>query len=205
MWSVCSRRSEPSTASRIVARLIGAPPRTASCVVPGDLGGQNHLVAPAAAGEPAAEDLLGPPHGLGPDRVDRVDLGGVPEEDATLQRHVHLGVALGLGVLAAPGHRPEAELRDSQAGPAKRYGLHVGSPEDGLFWAGGRRLVCRAGGGKPAGSAKNKLRSLRAAAMSLPVLHGRQERRPVHPLPGEPGRGCDARAFGPIPVSFTPA
>lgn len=83
-----------------------------------DLRREDHLVAGAAALEPAAEDLLGRALRLRLGR-DRVELGRVEEIDPLIERIVELRVALGLGVLLAPRHGPEADRRDAKAGAAK--------------------------------------------------------------------------------------
>lgn len=58
-----------------------------------------------------AHDLLGAPVGVGLDRQ-RVDLGGVDEVDAALEREVQQRVRLAFGVLRREGHRAEADARD---------------------------------------------------------------------------------------------
>src|SRR5690606_29970935 len=47
-------------------------------------------------------------------------------------RHGDLGVAFCLGVLAAPGHGPQAYIGDLEVGAAKRLELHEEFPCDGL-------------------------------------------------------------------------
>src|SRR5690606_23335022 len=81
-------------------------------------------VALAVALEPVADDLLGAPGSLGAARHG-VDLGSVHEIEPGLERHVDLGVSLGLGVLAAPGHGAQAKFGDPQIGAAKRLQFHV--------------------------------------------------------------------------------
>ena len=86
---------------------VGAP--AAYPVAPagaGDLGGDHEPVA-VVAGKPAAEILLGPALGFGP-RRHRIHLRGVDEVDPAIDRQVELGVRVGLAVLLAPGHGPEA-------------------------------------------------------------------------------------------------
>ena len=87
------------------------------------LGGQHDPVAPAAALEPGSDDALGRPLRLRP-RRDRVELRGVEEVDAPVDRVIHLRMALGLGVLLAPGHGSEADLADGEAGAAERAFAH---------------------------------------------------------------------------------
>ena len=88
-----------------------------------DLGGKDHLVAVALGLHPAADDLFGPPLRLCLGR-DRVEFGGVDEIDAARKGQVHLGVAFGLGVLLAPGHRTQADLGDKKIGPTETAFVH---------------------------------------------------------------------------------
>jgi hypothetical protein len=83
-----------------------------------DLGGDDYPVALAARLQPRAEEALGIALRLGA-RRDGIDLGGVDEIDAAPERAVELGVALGLGVLLAPGHAAQRDRRDFQIGPAQ--------------------------------------------------------------------------------------
>jgi hypothetical protein len=89
-----------------------------------DLGGDHHLVAPGEVGQRVAEDLLA---GAG-----RVDVGGVEEVDALLERAPDEPAAL-LGRqrprVSSPGglpeaHAPEADARDVQAGASKFDVIH---------------------------------------------------------------------------------
>jgi len=69
----------------------------------GDLGGDNHLVAVLARGDPASDDALSRTLSL-PPRRDGIDFRRVNEVDAALEGVVQLRMALGLAVLFAPGH-----------------------------------------------------------------------------------------------------
>ena len=127
MWSVCSRRRLSSQAWRMWQRRQPrrVRPRVAAAV---DLGGQHDLLPPAAAlGEPAADDLLG--------LAAAVDVGGVEEVDAGLERRVHDLVAVGLVGLRPEVHRAEAQRADPQAGAAEVAIVH------------GRNLPTMAGSG----------------------------------------------------------
>ncbi len=85
------------------------------------LGGEHDLVAaPAALGEPPADDLLGDTLA----ELPSVDVGRVEEVDAVLERAVHDGVAVGFGGLGAEVHRAEAQPADRQAGAAEIRVLH---------------------------------------------------------------------------------
>ena len=118
-----------STASTICARAL---PRQRSRSLrsqfilraPRDLGGDHHLVAHLARVEPSADDRLGAALRLRL-RRDGVDLRGVEEVDAALDRIVHLRVAFGLGVLLAEGHGAERERAHLYAGPAEFPILHA--------------------------------------------------------------------------------
>jgi hypothetical protein len=93
------------------ADILEAPVR------PDDLGGENHLVAFLAAGEPGADDALGIAKAfLG--RRHRVHLRRVPEIDAALQRVIHLGMAVRLAVLPPPGHGAQADRADADVSPS---------------------------------------------------------------------------------------
>ena len=74
----------------------------------GHLGSQHHPVA-APFGDPSADDLLGPPHGFGGNRVHGIHLGRVQKIHPRPQRPVDLGMPFGLGVLAAPRHGAKAK------------------------------------------------------------------------------------------------
>lgn len=87
------------------------------------LGRQHHAVAVVARLHPRADDALGASLRFG-FRRDRIELGRVDEVDAVLEREVELDVAVGLGVLLAEGHRPEADFRDKDAGAAKPALFH---------------------------------------------------------------------------------
>ena len=113
----------------IQPRLAIAHPAEAAGRRTDDLAGEDHPVALAARLEPAADHLLRLAVGVGGGR-DGVHLRRVPEIDAAVERGVHLGMAFGLGVLAAPGHGAQADGADRQAGSAERTILH---PERSLF------------------------------------------------------------------------
>lgn len=68
---------------------------------PRELAGEDDPVPSAARLEPGADDLLGAPLRLGPCR-NRISLCGIEEIDPAIDRHVHLGMAVGFGVLLAP-------------------------------------------------------------------------------------------------------
>ena len=89
-----------------------------------DLGGDDDLLAPVGAGEPAPQDFLAQPPGLAPDGRG-IHLGVVDEVDAGLERRLDLGVSLGLRVLPAPGHGSEAERADLDIGVAELAVFHV--------------------------------------------------------------------------------
>jgi hypothetical protein len=85
-----------------------------------ELGGEHGaLAATAAAGEPAAEDLLGLA-GLG-----AVAVGGVEEVEAVLVSGVHDRVAVGLAGAGAEVHRAQAQRGDLEAGAAELAIVHV--------------------------------------------------------------------------------
>jgi len=63
----------------------------------------------ALTGEPSADNGFGAALSFEFGRH-RIDLGGVEDVDAAVDRIVHLPVALRLGVLLAEGHGAEAEL-----------------------------------------------------------------------------------------------
>jgi hypothetical protein len=89
----------------------------------GRLGGQDDPIAPAAGGEPFADDLLGAATGL-PARRGGIHLGGIDEIDAPIQGIVHLLEALGLAVLLAPGHGAQADDADLDVAAAQSPVLH---------------------------------------------------------------------------------
>ena len=109
---------------------------------PGGLGREDHLVALSASGEPAPDDLLGPAIGLGAGRHG-IHLRRVPEIDALIEGVVHLAMALGLAVLLAPGHGPEADGADMDIGAAQAAALHE-QFSIGREGAGGWRNACDA-------------------------------------------------------------
>ncbi len=105
-----------------------------------DLGRQHGLLAPAAAlREPPADDLLG----LGA----AVDVGGVEEVHARLQRRVHQLVARRLVGVRAEVHGAEAQRADAEAGAAEEAVVHAGNlPRRRPHQiAGGRRVERPAG------------------------------------------------------------
>src|SRR3712207_2500067 len=90
-----------------------------------DLGGQHRLLAAlAAAGEPAAEHLLGAPLA----RVEAVDVRGVEEVDALGQCPVHDRVGVELLGLPPEVHRAEAQAGDRQAAASQVRVLHGRQP-----------------------------------------------------------------------------
>src|SRR4029077_19650805 len=77
-----------------------------------DLGGEDDALAPAAAlGEPAAHDLLRDALAGLPS----VDVRGIEEVDAGIERPVHEREAVRLARLRAEVHRAEAEAAHAQA------------------------------------------------------------------------------------------
>jgi hypothetical protein len=77
-----------------------------------DLGGQHDRVAPAVAErEPVADDALG----LAAHDRPAVDVGGVEEVDAELERAVHDRERVVLAGVPAEVHGPEAEVADEDA------------------------------------------------------------------------------------------
>ena len=81
-----------------------------------DLGRQHDLLAPPAAlRQPAPDDLLGDALAV----LAAVDVGGVEEVDAQLQRLVHDREAVGLARLRPEVHRAQAQPADLQAGAAE--------------------------------------------------------------------------------------
>ena len=87
-----------------------APPR--------HLGGEDHPIARAAEREPIADEALGGALRLAL-RGNGIDFRGIEEVDAMVERHVHLGMGFGLGVLLSPGHGAKADGGDAQIGAAK--------------------------------------------------------------------------------------
>ena len=84
MWSVPSRRSEPSTASRMCSGRLSTPDRSApSSMLEAELGGDDDLVAPALE-RPAQQLLVG---------EGAVHLGRVEEGHAQLDGAVDGGDA----------------------------------------------------------------------------------------------------------------
>ena len=90
-----------------------------------DLGGEDDVVPPPGLRDPGADDLFRPAHGFGQHRVRRIHLGRVEEIDAVVECEIDLGVTLGLGILAAPCHGPEAELRNLDPRPPERRPPHA--------------------------------------------------------------------------------
>src|SRR4051794_21783119 len=135
MWSVPSRRSEPSTAVRMLAGLLSScPALRPAWGDEAELCGQHHLVA-AAADSPADELLVG----VGP-----VDLRGVQEGHAQVERAVDgadgLGVVgSGAGVGERHAHAAQADAGDGQV--TQVDGAHRGASSR-EWWGGG------AGGGQ---------------------------------------------------------
>ncbi len=81
---------------------------------PVDLGAEDHLVA--AAGQGLPDDAL---------RIARVvDVGGIDEVDARVQRGVDDPDRVGLGRASAEIHRAEAQRRHAHAGPAQQSMVH---------------------------------------------------------------------------------
>ena len=81
---------------------------------PVDLGAEDHLVA--AAGQRLADDAL---------RIARVvDVGGIDEVDARVQRGVDDPDRVGLVRASAEVHRAEAQRRHAHAGPAQQSMVH---------------------------------------------------------------------------------
>ena len=114
MWSVCSRRRLASHARRMwkadSRRSFGAESHRLV-----DLRRQDDLVAAPGALQPTADDLLRDAVALR--HVGRlrpaIDVGGVEEVDAGLDRGVHDGDAGFLVRSESEPHRPEADAADS--------------------------------------------------------------------------------------------
>ena len=90
----------------------------------GDLAGDNHPLALAVSLQPAADDFLGAAGGLRAQRVRRVELRGIDEIDAVIERVIDLRMALGLTVLGSPGHRAEADFADVDVAAAESPVFH---------------------------------------------------------------------------------
>ena len=88
-----------------------------------DLGGKHDSVSPARVrGEPATEDLLGPPLVVPP-----VDVGGVGEVHSGVEGGVEDRVGGVFGRYGTEVHGAETELADQNAGPAEVGVLHLAS------------------------------------------------------------------------------
>src|ERR1019366_3392446 len=137
MWSVCTRRREASTAARMCLRELPASKRAGPV-------GAKHLVATMKRSRfprsqrPRISSVT--PGGEIP--AQRVGVGGVEEVNTALGRPVENGDSGGLIALQPEGHRPEAQPRNLEAGPA----------ESGVFH--GRTLPARSGDGAFAPSEK---------------------------------------------------
>ena len=137
MWSVPSRRSDPSTAARMFVRAAVRRARPAAGVRDeSELRGEHDLVAAALQG-PADELLVG---------VGAVDLGGVDEGDAEVERPVDGADGLGVvgasaGVGGGHAHRAEADPGNLQLAELRRAHDVLLSLSDGVSspgWAGRR-------------------------------------------------------------------
>ena len=148
---------------------------------PVQLGRQDHLVAaPAALGEPAADDLLGDALALLP----AVDVGGVEEVDALLEGPVHDRVGVLLGGLRTEVHRAQAQPADQQPGPSEMGVLHVLAP------------AVRRHSREPAYAGRHVRHPLRPApghllapARPRAAVRGPGRRRPPRGPPGPAGGG----------------
>src|SRR5262249_45437535 len=88
---------------------------------PVHLGGEDDLVAPPAAlRQPATDDLLGDALA----RLPPVDVRGVEEVDADLERLVHHGEAVRLAGVRTEVHRPQTEPADPRSRPTELDVLH---------------------------------------------------------------------------------
>src|ERR1039457_5279665 len=86
-----------------------------------ELGRDHHLLAtPSTLSEPAADDLFGDALALLP----AVDVGGVEEVEARVQRSVHDLVGCRFVGLGAEVHGAEAEATDGESGTAEVCVLH---------------------------------------------------------------------------------
>ena len=90
---------------------------------PGNLGRDDHARAAATRFQPAADDGLGTPHGLGT-WWHGIHLGRVDEVDPGIERHVELIERRLLRILFAEGHAAEAQRADCQPGVCKGAVLH---------------------------------------------------------------------------------
>src|ERR1700729_1653541 len=123
-----------------VAGVEGRRPRRGEA-----LGGNDETVP--LPPEPAAEDLLGNPAG-GEIPAQRVGVGGVEEVNTALGRPVENGDSGGLIALQPEGHRPEAQPRNLEAGPAESGVFHGRTlPGSCASWAG-RPARSRSSGGR---------------------------------------------------------
>ena len=144
MKSVCSRRSDASTASMMWRRLLPASHGFGSHR-PEALRRDDELVA--AALQPAAEDLLGAAGG-GEVAAERVHVGRVEEGDALLVGVIEDRARAVLVDLEAEGHGAEADAGDLEAGAAETNVLHgavLSLSIDCLVSVSNERLLGRSG------------------------------------------------------------
>src|SRR5690606_10844179 len=100
-----------------------------------DLAGQDPFVAVAMGGEPIADDFLGAAAGRGAARHG-IEFGRIHEIDTGIARQGDLRMALGLGILAAPGHGAEADIGDLEVRATERLELHTEIPFEAARKAG---------------------------------------------------------------------
>ena len=106
-----------------------------------ELGGDDHLLAPAATlRKPSADDLLGESLALLP----AVDVGGVEEVETGVECRVHDRVRRRLVGLRTEVHGAEAEAADRQPGASEVRVFHDGeSGASEVLASGSRRAKCQ--------------------------------------------------------------
>ncbi len=136
--------------------------------VPVELGGDDHLLAPAPAlGEPAPDDLLGRAAALGA----AVDVGRVEEVDPGVERRVHDGERRRLVGLGTEVHGAQAEAADGEAGAAEVCVAHGAEP------SGARRVLQR-------GAVRGRAAGRRRTRPGGPTRRARRARGDLAESPG---------------------
>lgn len=96
---------------------------------PGDLGGDDRLIAVLARGEPASDDAFGRALRLSPWR-NRINFRRIDEIDAAIERIVQLRMAFRLAVLLSPHHRAETDRGNREVAISEFPVFHEAIPNE---------------------------------------------------------------------------
>ena len=115
---------------RDIARMIPLTTAHEPAIGAGNLGGDHHLVASPAGGDPGPHGLFGLTNSFGGNGIDRIHFGRVETVDTRVQTHIDLATAVGDGCVGAKGHGAQVPIADHDIAAAKGNLFHRASFSD---------------------------------------------------------------------------